>query len=138
METGPYNFQGYLNTGERGHVSRVPSTTAFPWALFVHTAQGFSRGAYSHTRRKSASNINTCQCRCEYIARQYMDTDISVQHNAQWGRDGRGRTRERRTEAGRHSNENTTLTRYATPAHDTRSKADPRTRHRSIQSNHRK
>ena len=36
--------------------------------------------ARTYTRRNSASNINTCQCKCGYIARQYIDTDISVQH----------------------------------------------------------
>ena len=69
-----------------------------PACSFTPAVQTFSRGTHAHTNRNSASNINTCQCKCEYIARQYMDTDISVQHKAHRGTGterGRGRGRGR-------------------------------------------
>jgi len=77
-----------------------------PRSPYSFTKLKDSLEARTHTHRNSASHISTCQCKCGYIARQYIDTDISVQHGRMgMGRgNGGGRVRERRPEIGRHSN----------------------------------
>jgi hypothetical protein len=78
LEAGTYNFQGYSTAGERRQVSTILSVIVFPYSFAQLKC---SLKVRTHTRPKSESTINTCQCGCEYIARQYIDTDISVQHN---------------------------------------------------------
>jgi len=105
LETGLFNFQGWL--------SRVPSTIAF--LLFVHTSGSKVLSKHARTPAGTLHRISIHVNGGEYIAGQYMDIDISVQHNVHGeprrrGRGGGRRIRERRAEAGQHNNEKTRVT----------------------------